>query len=662
MKSPNKKYYQTLLLLLTILIAYSLQLNATIRYVSKTGNSTPPYTSWETAAESIQECINVCVSGDTIYVANGVYQEQVVMIPGLSLIGAGMDSCVINTQSLVNSNGFVAVEVKDNCLLRGFKVIVYNNNDKGFGIVQGTNSYVINNRIMNAGIGIYTGWTGTSTPVAYQNNIVNVQMGFWINNSSPLVKNNTIYPTDNNVATIIAGIFMEANTNIYLPIIDSNFIETGGDGIYKLIHTRAIIKNNIIILSGGGSEGIRVSSSDSTKIFNNLIIGKNVFEVSDAIINYGVQYLTIYNNFITGHYSNYILLMGPNDNAVNNSVVNAAGWIAAYTGGNLQYRYNDVWNSNIGYGFTPDTTNLSVDPMVVNDDTTQGELDFHLQAYSPLIDAGDPTILDRDGSRSDIGLYGGPYGESYTYQDLAPKPPRGLFANVDSSAIELTWQKNTEADFNHYNLYRDTTNNFQIDSTKLVASMTDTFYLHSIPPVERLYFKLTGVNNQGNESNPSEEVAVILVSVNNEWKPVNNYILYQNYPNPFNPSTTISYKLIERSYVKLYVYDVKGELVEVLVNQTQEAGYYEVEFNGDGKTELIGVKNPFVSGVYLCQIIVQSENGIPVFSDSIKMVLLKLDSSRACPELIEGLRMTTLNFPYLTLKNFLQNFSVCCFS
>ncbi len=254
---------------------------------------------------------------------------------------------------------------------------------------------------------------------------------------------------------------------------------------------------------------------------------------------------------------------------------------------------------------------------------TQGELDFHLQAYSPLIDAGDPTILDRDGSRSDIGLYGGPYGESYDYQDLAPKPPKGLFAVIDTSYIELTWQKNTEADFNHYNLYRDTTANFQIDSTKLVASVTDTFYLHTIPQgVEKLYFKLTGVDNQENESNPSEEVAVILLSVENEWKPVNNYTLYQNYPNPFNPSTKIGYKLKERAYIKLYVYDVKGELVEVLVNQTQEAGYYEVEFNGDGKTDLLKVKNPFVSGVYLCQIIVQSESGTPVFSDIIKMILL----------------------------------------
>ncbi|MBK7497929.1 MAG: hypothetical protein IPI19_02200 [Ignavibacteriales bacterium] len=42
----------------------------TIRYVSKTGTSTPPYTSWQTAADSIQKCINICVDGDTVYVAN----------------------------------------------------------------------------------------------------------------------------------------------------------------------------------------------------------------------------------------------------------------------------------------------------------------------------------------------------------------------------------------------------------------------------------------------------------------------------------------------------------------------------------------------------------------------------------------------------------------
>src|SRR3990172_13052698 len=101
---------------------------ATIRYVSHEGSNTPPYTSWETAADSIMSAINISEFGDTIYVANGVYEEQVIMIPGLSLIGAGMDSCVIDTRSLVQPTDFSAVEVNDNCSFTGFKIVVSDSN------------------------------------------------------------------------------------------------------------------------------------------------------------------------------------------------------------------------------------------------------------------------------------------------------------------------------------------------------------------------------------------------------------------------------------------------------------------------------------------------------------------------------------------------------
>ncbi|MGB5530919.1 MAG: hypothetical protein WBQ32_13210, partial [Ignavibacteriaceae bacterium] len=185
---------------------------------------------------------------------------------------------------------------------------------------------------------------------------------------------------------------------------------------------------------------------------------------------------------------------------------------------------------------------------------------------------------------------------------------------------------NTEADFSYYNVYRDTASNFTIDSTKLIASVADTFYYDTFPSnIETLYYKLTAVDNQVNESEPSEQVAVILVSVKNEWVPVNNYILYQNYPNPFNPSTKIGYKLKERGYVKLYMYDIKGELVSVLVNQVQEAGYYEVEFNASVSHSGLpsGEVRNLASGIYIYQIMVAGENNIPFFSDIKKMVYVK---------------------------------------
>jgi hypothetical protein len=54
------------------------------------------------------------------------------------------------------------------------------------------------------------------------------------------------------------------------------------------------------------------------------------------------------------------------------------------------------------------------------------------------------------------------------------------------------------------------------------------------------------------------------------------FALYQNYPNPFNPSTTVSYTLPQRCFVRLKVYDDLGQVVETLFSGEQNAGNYRV--------------------------------------------------------------------------------------
>jgi hypothetical protein len=59
-----------------------------------------------------------------------------------------------------------------------------------------------------------------------------------------------------------------------------------------------------------------------------------------------------------------------------------------------------------------------------------------------------------------------------------------------------------------------------------------------------------------------------------------NTFSLSNFPNPFNPSTTIHFGLPIETHVVLNVYDIKGHLIETLVDAKKPAGFYNISFNG----------------------------------------------------------------------------------
>jgi hypothetical protein len=60
----------------------------------------------------------------------------------------------------------------------------------------------------------------------------------------------------------------------------------------------------------------------------------------------------------------------------------------------------------------------------------------------------------------------------------------------------------------------------------------------------------------------------------------NGFELFQNYPNPFNPSTTIVYDLPKEMHVRLAIYNILGQEVTTLVNDTQKSGHRSITWNG----------------------------------------------------------------------------------
>ncbi len=71
-----------------------------------------------------------------------------------------------------------------------------------------------------------------------------------------------------------------------------------------------------------------------------------------------------------------------------------------------------------------------------------------------------------------------------------------------------------------------------------------------------------------------------------------SYYLNPAYPNPFNPTTTFKYGIPKESKVHLSIYNINGHLIQTLINEKQESGYYSIQWDA----------SQFSSGVYIYQI------------------------------------------------------------
>ena len=158
------------------------------------------------------------------------------------------------------------------------------------------------------------------------------------------------------------------------------------------------IENNII--SGCGGNGIYAYSASSDDI-NYLNILNNTISLNNGN---GIRFSregTAYDEFRFCTAANNIIF----ENTSYGISSNDAGHIISCTFAN-----NNFWGNTLGptSGVTADTSggNLFLDPLLLDPDTG----DFHLQAASDCIDAGmaGAIYVDPDGTRNDMGVYGGP--------------------------------------------------------------------------------------------------------------------------------------------------------------------------------------------------------------------------------------------------------------
>lgn len=162
--------------------------------------------------------------------------------------------------------------------------------------------------------------------------------------------------SDNRTAGKGGGLFISGEPTIVNTIVDRNYAAQGGGGMAIDLSSRPTLINCVLF---GNRSGL--ANGDRGAIF---------FEKGS---------LTLLNSIIWKN----------------------SGDHPRWTWSNASY--SDIQT------FSDGTGNISVSPRFVD----SGSGDFHLSSDSPCIDTGHPgdVYRDVDGSRNDMGAYGGPYGE-----------------------------------------------------------------------------------------------------------------------------------------------------------------------------------------------------------------------------------------------------------
>ena len=104
---------------------------------------------------------------------------------------------------------------------------------------------------------------------------------------------------------------------------------------------------------------------------------------------------------------------------------------------------------------------------------------------------------------------------------------------------------------------------------------------------------------------------IIEVLYEDETQP-SEFTLKQNYPNPFNPVTSIDIIIPDNDFIKLAVYDISGNLVDIIAEGIYNAGSYTFMWDGNNFNGY-----PVASGMYIYSLIGSSR------IESKRMILLK---------------------------------------
>ena len=522
---------------------------------------------------TIEAAIAAAAEGDTILVNAGTYRENIIIDKALYLIGVDGAEATIIEDVEADPNG-------------GSGAIVVLVDSSGPGEIAGFT--ITGNQDVN-GAGIY------------------LKYGGWL-----------IYRCK--VSTHSGGIISDATNRIIENEINGN------SGVGIGVKGQSVVRHNRVVGNGTG-----VSALDSVLVANNVIA--NSF--TGIATREGSDQLRIQNNVITtighsneGSQQKGMWLIGHyegDDSIIQNNVVAYCGregirFSATTSDGrdasDFQFIYNNVFGTSEDYDGLENQTgqngNLGVEPLFCDNDGL-----FYLASDSPLIDAGSLDLADLDGSRNDIGMFGGPEAQGLMYAPASfslESPQDTAFVQRN---VVFEWASTFDLDPDDEIIYRliigrsrsvrflpgfRESGSGNSRRSVRVGGVIDTLYTRNTElalnldlPDSTYYWTVEAEDLAGlfKRANEVWSFRLVTATATDDVVPLEPSGLIGNYPNPFFAETRISYQVASYSHVRLTVFDLLGREIVTLVDDHKNAGEHYVLWNIDETS----IRLP-ASGVY----------------------------------------------------------------
>jgi hypothetical protein len=365
----------------------------------------------------VQRTFDKAQDGDTILIAPGTYEAT-----AASYIEDLCGNCEEHKTRVEASRGFL---IKDKALTiigsgKDSTILVTN---AGYGVLfENSRGSMITRLTITGGKRDLDGMATDAGIVAKYSTVTVTDVR---------IADNTDRPEE--VVVGVGGVFGRENSELF--IIGNEIMNNGWDGVALYRGATAYIADNII--DKGRGAGIGITWDAVATVYRNRISGywkgigtfgnsravvrnNAVFEnLGWGMIATGTSYMEASNNVIARNGNCGFAVWSDEDHgrAVNNIIVENGWrkeWVCPCVGVwmygdtlNFTIEFNNVWGNVEGqYRDMSDLTgrysNISIDPQFF------GPTDFRIPENSPLIDRGDTLLSDPDGTRSDIGLFGGP--------------------------------------------------------------------------------------------------------------------------------------------------------------------------------------------------------------------------------------------------------------